>query len=126
MVDFNTETTLSRNASDIVKILVLEKREDCFLALKGLKKLIFIGGDPSEADFRARLVVFYEEIRSMFIRKKGDDRELEQLLRGNINDLIIAFRILNSFLDEVNLTKLDTRQKYDATNIELENELKGL
>lgn len=128
MVDFNNENTVTRSAIDIMRVLVLEKREDCLQALKGFNKQDYLQTDPPDSDFRARVSILYEELRSAIERTDSKlSKEIEKLVHyGDFAELLQGFRLLNKYLDKIKLTRLDINEDYDTTNIEEENERKGL
>lgn len=128
MVNFDNETTITRPAIDIIRVLVLEKREDCISAGKGYHKVALEGASCSDSEFRSRLWALYSELRSSLKRHYPKDYEVmkENILRGEEEDLFNTFDKINEFLDMIKLTRLDTQKVYDSTRVEIENTEKSL
>jgi len=125
MVDFNNESTIGRPALDIVRVLVLEKREDCFRALQGFNTQKFLSADPPDVHLRSRVSILYEELRSSIKRTKPEDIEAleKKIFKGNISELIEALRFINTWLDDIRLTRLDIRRDYDRRDAEFSNQM---
>jgi len=134
MVDFNNETTITRPAVDIERVLVLQRRHDCIEAYEGYQKTILSGADTGDYTFRSRVLSLFIELKASLKRHypEGDkDKisfvELETWIRkGEEDELFNAFDLINDFLDVIKLTRLDTHKVYDSTRVEVENREKKL
>lgn len=128
MVDFNNESTVGTPPGDLVKILILQARENTHEALEDYHKKIYNGTDASESVLRARLYTWWLKIKAMLKRRDSKlyDR-IELLIKDDKYDSIInAIEEIEILLDELRLTKIDTRQSYDKTSWESENKQYGL
>ena len=131
MVDFNNEATVSTPASDIVRILILERRYNLMEAIERriLNDSMAIEAGQDLAVIKARLYSFYFEICEVIPRRmKIEEKEqLEKDIQANDFAAVMrAFRSLNSLLDTIKLTRIDTKKVYDPTLVEDENKEKGL
>lgn len=132
MVDFDNETTVTRPASDIIRVVILERRYNLMEALERYYMNAALGGvDTShdEAVVRARLLSLIDELRPMLDRRlrPEEKEELERALdRTDMDSTLKAFHLVNKMLDIVKLIMIDTRKVYDSTNVEAENREKGL
>lgn len=124
MVDFNNENTITTPAGDVVKILILQRRNDFIEALEAYRKQINTGVASDIYIVQARLYSFFLELSASLYRtmKPEDFDELKLLLESKYyDDLIRAFNIINMWLDEKKLIRLDTKQQYDRRRAEEEN-----
>ena len=132
MVNFNNETTVSTPAANIVKLLVIEARYNSFLAFEEYNSKISVSINQNQGRVRARLGTWFLEHQAYLDRtfKKAEDIiEIDAVktdLFFNKKDLeytrileIIIF--LNNVMDKLRITKLDTKQQYDTTDIEEDN-----
>lgn len=131
MVDFNNENTVSTPATDIVRVLILERRYNLMEVIEAVHKEEALGIDTASqtAVVKARLLSFYYEIAEALPRQMTEEEItlLEKQLRSEkFEELLKAFRILNRVLDKLKLTRIDTKSVYDPTNVEEENKKKNL
>jgi hypothetical protein len=139
MVNFDNETTVATPPGDIVKVVVLERREQVIEALENYHSIEASGVDTGhkKAILKARLMAFWYEVEGMVKRRlskaKGGEKDptYEEVKQGireveDFDDILTAFEWLNSFVDEMGLTFIDGRPKYDRTNIEDANQKKGM
>lgn len=132
MVDFNNSETIGTPALDIVRVLVLERRFNVMEALEEYKKVKLLGVDELSkeiASVQSRLMSFYLEIQEATVRHLTEEEEksvIEALDSKNFAELFEAFKILNTLLDKLTITKLDTRQALPPmSRPELRNQAKG-
>jgi len=124
MVDFNNENTITTPAGDVVKILILQRRNDFIEALEAYRKQQNSGVSSDIYIVQARLYSFFLELSASLYRtmKPEDFEELKLLLESKIyEDLIRGFNIINMWLDEKKLIRLDTKNQYDRRRAEEEN-----
>lgn len=129
MVDFNNETTIGTPATEVVKILILQRRNDLFEALEHHRKRAYAGVQSDISIVRARLFSLFLELQATLKRKLGADEynRIKGVVLENTNEdeLIEVIYELNECLDEMKLIRLDNTKTYDATDTEIENKEKG-
>jgi hypothetical protein len=132
MVDFNNEATISTPSVDIVKVLILQARANVLEALEDYNKKLSKGLDADQSIIKSRIGTWFIEHQAYLIRnlKTAEYETLKKdffdkiffnpkdLTPAEIMGLIIE---LNIIIDKLNLTKVDYRQVYDRTRIELDN-----
>lgn len=139
MVDFSNDATVSTPPGDVVKILVLERREQVIEALEAISLVDHLGQEAGtkEAILRARLLALWYQLQAMVYRRlakaKGttDDPtyamiEKRILVAHKKDDMIEAFQWMNCFIDEMGLTFIDSTARYNRTRVEDVNTKKGL
>lgn len=133
MVDFNNEKTIGTPAVDIVRVLILEKRQHVFDAVEAYNKLEYANVDADLAVVRARYVTYYLELQAFVHRRHQPESPVRQAIEKPINattttkhDIIKGIINLNNELDTINLIKIDTRKAIDTTRVVQEDESKGL
>lgn len=128
MVDFNNEATMATPATDVVKLCIIERWYNLIEALEAFDKQ---KGSGVFADFhivKSRLLSLLRVLSPSLLRqgKKAEYEEVILLIESNqYDDIIRGFAILNTFLDEINLTRIDTKPKYNRTRVEEENAIHG-
>jgi len=129
MVDFNNDVTIGMPASDIVRVLILQRRNDVIEAIEAHNKLHSQGVSPGNAVVRARLTSLFLEIQAALKRHlKGNEYAelIKKIASTKDEDLLDAFLLMNEWVDKIRLTRIDTRNQYDTTRTETENEEKRL
>lgn len=132
MVDFNNEATVATPPGDVVKIVVLERREQCIEAIESYYNVEATNLETHQrvAVMRARVMAFWYQVQAMAYRRLDEEvyESVVEDMRASkkADDLLLAFEWLNSFVDEMGLTMIDTRAKYDRTRVEDANKKKGL
>ena len=126
MVDFNDGNTVGTPAADIVRVLVLEARKYAFDAWEDYYKKRLQGMSAPLATVKARLFNLFMNLRSALKRRWGEKDikfiELEELVKSDKKeDLIKAYYIIDDYLDNTKLIRLDTQEVHDKTNIEADN-----
>lgn len=126
MVDFNSEATVSAAAIDILRILILQRRNDVIDSIEGYRKLE-AHSEPEASVIRARLYSLFLEIQPMIKRKHDDyDDILKGCLSKEFNILTETFLLINEFLDKNRLIRIDMKEIYDSTRTSSEDKEKGL
>ena len=134
MVDFNNETTITRPRQDVVNFIILQRRQDTldkYIEYKTSSLKQGIDNMNKLATFQAYLTALLEEIRSM-LESKGwtniknnpykDTTELIQSIEStNPEKILQAWRFIDSYLYSKGLTKTDTKDIIDMTDIEEDN-----
>lgn len=130
MVDFDNETTIGTPAVDIVRVLILQRRADVFEAWESYNKEDFQNQQTDLHIVKARLFSLFLELQGGLKRRltKGKDYTnlIKDLESNTKKDLMKATLYINEYLDGLNLTKIDTKKKYDKTRVEKEHKVKGL
>lgn len=124
MVDFNNDTTIATPVADIIKVLIVQRRNDFLEASEHYFKGFFAGSNPDTNIMKARLYSLYLEIKAMLDRhfSNGEINELVADIKSDeANKLIDAYITMNKLLDDVKLTRVDTKKSYDSTRVEEEN-----
>jgi len=132
IVDFDNEATIGTPAVDIIRVLMLQSRNNVFEALEFCNKQEFNNIEPDYGVLKARLVTWFFELQSYLEDRGMEKKEFENLYKeltsGDLDKermmKIICF--FNNKLDKLNLTKLDIRKKYDKTKWEDENKEHGI
>ena len=132
MVDFNNETTIATPPGEIIKIVILERREQVIESIE-----YYYRAEGSNADLshkvtalRATVLSLWYELQAM-VQRRLDAQAYEEVEQGiksskKFEDLILSFEWLNKFIDEIGLTYIDTRVRYDRSRVEDANIKKGL
>jgi hypothetical protein len=124
----NTKT-IATPPTDLLKILILQRRDAALESLEGFYKMEIAGaGAPShiaQARIRTLFLDLEPSIRRNFKREEFNIIQ-KQVFNGNIKEVIEAFRKMNDYLDKINITLVDTKIRIDSTNAEEENSAKGL
>lgn len=119
---------MSASAIDILRILILQRRNDVIDAIEGYRKLES-HSSPDTTIIRARLFSLFLEIQAMLKRKKKPD-EYDELEEDSQSDdfkkLVETFIVMNVFLDDNRLIRIDTKKIYDSTRVASEDKEKGI
>jgi hypothetical protein len=130
MVDFNNETTIGTPAIDIVRVLVLQRRNDLFEAYEKYLINESSGVQSNNSIVRARLKSWFLEHQAYLKKRKLTAEEYAKLLNDlnseDIKKLEEVIYQLNEALDDLGITKIDTKKVFDTTRVELENQNKNL
>jgi hypothetical protein len=139
VVDFNNETTVTTPPGEIVKVVVLERREQVIEALESYYSL-----EGSDVDMqhkttvlRARMLALWFQMQAMVRRRRKDAKggnedptydEIQErmLVAKEFEQILDCFEWMNEFIDDMGLTYIDSRARYDRRNIEDANQKKGL
>jgi len=135
MVDFNSDSAFTANKSHILELIVLGRRDELINTFQLYKENSL--AQNSKADnlrlkLQSALLVLFIELDQALSRKLDnsvyDDMKKHLLGSDPLKDSVLSkyFFSINTALDELNLIKIDTKKKYDTTEIESENEQKGL
>lgn len=133
MVDFNNESTVATPPGEVMKIVVLERREQCIEALESYFHTEGAGLDASHKlmTVRSRILALWYQVKAMAKRRLKPE-EYEEVVTdfGNLKaqeeQLLMAFDWLNQFVDDMGLTYIDSRERYDRRRVEDTNTKKGL
>lgn len=134
MVDFNNEATVATPPGEVVKIVVLERREQVIEALERYHQI----GEEADAHHqvtiaKARLMALWYQIEAMVYRRLKDvkDPTYEEVEKAvcearDFDEVVEMFKFFNHFIDDMGLTFIDGRERYDRRRVEDANSKKGL
>ena len=127
-IDFNSDT-VTRSAADIIRVLILQKREAFIDAVEAYNKLKRNGTRPPLGVMKARLNSLCIETREMIRRhrkiKDGEPFDLEKEIDGEDYDSIMKlFYEVNQILDRKGLINIE-REYYDGSIAEEGNKRLG-
>jgi len=131
MVDFNNESTVSTPPGDVVKIVILERREQVIEALEAYYRVkdADFNPDAQEGVLRSRVISFFLELQSMLKRRKPEEYEEVRAAvfsKKKPEELREVFEWLNDFIDEMGLTLIDNKRNYDGMTFEEANKYDGI
>lgn len=134
MVNFEGEQTIAVPASEIVKILILQRRDNALNAIIAYEKEQTEGFELDKAllaNVSSAVRALFLEISSSLKRKFKEKRkeEYEKIKSFSHSrkfpELVTAFELMSDVLDEWNLTRVDTRVIYDGRDLEEANKIQG-
>lgn len=129
MVDYNNEATIGTPASDIIRVAILERRSYFIDALEAYHKIKSQGIETNTSILKSRLLALFLELQPAIERHKATEHyeQLIDRIRSNeYEDLYEAFLVINRWLDQTKLIRIDNIQTYDRTRVEEENKISGL
>ena len=138
MVDFNAKETIGTPATDIVRILWIQARDNFFQAWESYYKIKLQGGNPGLGVVQARLITLFNEMQAYIHRTNSNKKDSENTLTYlEIYDLVYsdnlteqnvkdAIHFINGKMDKIQLIKIDTKQRYNRFDMEEENKVFGL
>jgi hypothetical protein len=134
-MDFNTESMVSSSAGNIVKLLMLEARYNAFIALEFYNTKLSDGIDTGASSLKSRLGTWFLELQAYLHREKKnlikeDSKITYEYLKLvlfeskklDMKDAVSIFEFFNGIMDNLKITKIDTKKIYDTTDIEADNE----
>lgn len=129
MVDFNSEATVGTPAVDLVRVMALERLNNAIEGYEDFVKKKAQGYERDTSIISSRLYSLFLILEGAIIRKEGEDKAKEyeeKCLSSNEDQLKDMMKYFTKYLDELKLTRLDTKKVYDKTLVETENKVKGL
>lgn len=133
MVDFNSENLVAKPAADIVRILILESRNDLKAALEAYKRADLKGHDPDTYEVGARLYSLFLELSASLekeVNKERDGATYDELVvlaeSPAFEDLEKAYHVINRWLKRSRLIEVNTKKQYDITRVEDANKANRL
>lgn len=135
MVDFNSEGTISKPPREVVALIIIEKLYNFLEADEHHAKTLLNGASLGDAVCRARLRSLFLVCHEMLKRRcKPDDYqkvkdyclELDSKKhKTEPGDMMEAFMIILTVLDDLQLIKLDTKPVYNRHRTEEANKQHG-
>ena len=129
MVDFNNDATIGTPRTEILSVLILQRRNDVIEAIESFKKAVYQNSDGHLWLVRSRLLSLFLEVRSALRNSMPADKfvVLENgVLSENFSDLGTAFFTIDEWLYDKKITKIDTRKDVDVDDIEEVNRSHGM
>ena len=114
MVDFDNETTITRPAADIERVLILQKREDFLNAFEQYSKQNRRNVQVETHVLGSRIEALFMQIEAM-LRDHLKPEEFialhEKVKSEEPEELIQSFFTISGLLRDIHLTKIDTMKK---------------
>jgi hypothetical protein len=122
-------TTSVSTPIEYYKILILQRYNDLVEAWESYFKNKHTGVEVSINIIHARTTSLYLALITYLKRKSDKFDKTDSILfesEPTEKQLLNIFKLINEQLDIDRLTRFDTKQTYDGTRVELENEASGL
>lgn len=129
MVDFENEITVATPPTEVLKFLILEKRNNVISAIENYTKLTGANANAPTYIIRASLYALFLELQGALYKdlKKETYEDLRNEMESKeYEDLVKAFYIMNEWLYKKRITLVDSRESIDTSRVEKENYKKGL
>lgn len=131
MVNFEAEQTVATPAAEVVKILILQRRDNALNALIHYQRQKVGGSQGNIASVSEAVLALFLEVSAALKRKWKGERQKEYItLKTSCHSLkfetlYAAYETICDELDAWGLTRVDTKEVYDTRNAEGENERGG-
>lgn len=132
MVNFNSEATIGVPASDIMRVLILERTEYFIDAWEDYQKMKMQNVNQGNNIVRSRLISLFLRLQATLKRRwtktDGKFKDLEKAVMHSKNDkeILKAFCMINEELDKIKITKIDHKRDIDQSRVEEDNKEFGL
>jgi len=135
MVNFESDQLLTTNKGEILNLIILGRRDELLNIFQKWREDCIsnsAGATTQEYKLRGCLFTLFLELERPLYRKleKEQFNSLKDFVYTDKEvtkrNLISAYDIINKFLDDINLIKIDTKKNFDSRNLEEENKEKGL
>ena len=129
MVDFNQGETITTAPKDLVKIMFLERWNNCTEAIESHDRRLNKGFDSDTYEIKARLQALYNILYGA-LKKDLSPEALKELTRlkesFKYQDIMLLYYTISEWLNSKDLTNVFTGKRYDSTRVEKENEVNSL
>ena len=131
MVDFNNEATIGTPAVDVMRIYLLEQKANTEEAWRWFRDKDFSGIEGGLNKVRSRLEGWYLVMFPM-IQRHYNDKEIKkedlekEIVDGKKETIFKIIKKFNTLLDDLKITRLDNKAKYNTHSVEEENEALGV
>ena len=122
MVDFKETSNVTTPFTDVVKLTILQRRNDCIEAIEHHKNKILSGYDLENHQVKMRIFSLWLEIGSGYQDMNKEDLGATINKTNDMEELISAFQKIDAYLYKIRLTKIASFKSYDTTDMEAENE----
>lgn len=126
-------STFAYSPDALLKVYWLQKRNNVLLAIEDYQKRKLWGSRAPTVYIYSRLDSLWRDLKPALKRRwtgkesKKKYDELERLMKDakKIDSMLEAFDTMNEWLDDIGITRVDTRVKYNAENPEQENRMRS-
>jgi len=132
VANFEDTASVTTPFTEVVKLTILQRRNDCIESMEHYQKKVLQGYDTDPHVFRSRLYSFWLEIASGYSeamsKKNSEDKDFvpvsERILskESTPDDLNKIFSELDLYIYRSRLTKIASFKAYDTTIAESENQ----
>lgn len=121
---FEGEATISQSAGHIQKILVLEKKEKTLSSWSAYNNAVKNSGEEriNRNRLESNILALLLDLWAILERKNKKPEEIQEKVKSG--EYYEAIKEIASFLDEIGLTKFDTKFKLDHSNIAQRNKVR--
>jgi len=135
-IDFNSETLQTSNKGELLTFVTLDRRNDLINNYSNWYKERISNGSAianKEHTLRSSMLSLFNELEHA-LKRNIKDKEVFTNLKNFVHnigtvepkEILHAYDLMSSFLDDINLTKIDTKRKINSLMVEDENADKGL
>jgi len=137
MVDFDNDATVGTPPLDLVRILILQRHYDVLEALELYFKQKYNGQEMNIGLLRARMITLFYQLQAVLKRKlketnKNKKTEYQILFEQVSNegevleeDILSAFETINTLLDDLHLTRFDTKLNIRSASAVVQDKARG-
>jgi len=123
------ETSVGTPLTELLKIQIMERVSYAIDSIEDYYRLKFLDTQAPTHILKSRVLALFMNISSAIKRspEKIIYSELKQnIFTGNTDTIINSFFEMNDWLDKKNIIRVDTKQTYDKTRVEIENSVNNL
>ena len=128
MVDFNNETTMTRPRKDVLNFMILQGVQDIMAAYDIYMEKKIKGYESGLPELKAKILTLTNLLLKSSLEKemkkqkvKGRYTSIEEfrkaIIESDDNEIIEIINYLEGFLYQKDVTKWDTKEVYDRTDI---------
>jgi len=128
-MNFEEHQTVAVPPSDLLKIMVLQRRDDVLAALEAYNKLSARSSGVPPHALKARIRTLFIDLKAALKNDMDEERflHLSNLVDSDdVDEMLDAFDLVNEWLYNKKVTRFDTRKSYDPSRAEKENQVHHL
>jgi len=124
MINNKEIQTISTPPTDLLKILIIQRRNDLIDAIEHYYKNRLLNAGVQDNLIRARTISLLMELGHAYVRwqEVPVTKLIDKVRNAPIEDVLTFVHEINEQLDLRRITRVDTRDGFDRTKSELENE----
>lgn len=129
MSNEKTIETIATPPQEVRKIQILQNREFVIEAIRKYYQITYTGADAPGHYVIGSIRAFFLDLEATLKRQLSNQHYqtlAQKIFSDNVEESINGFRRIEGYLDELNVTIVDTRKKINSMDAEEENESKGL
>ena len=129
MTIYSGEQTTAVSPQDLIKVVIIQRKEDFIEALESYNLYISKGADPNTHVIKARLISLFLCVQPAMKRTYTDYDHVHKVINWdlrNITEIQDCFNHINTWLDFIEITRIDNKKRYNSLNAEDENKAKGI